>query len=483
MMSTSTSSTTTARAARPAAILAIVLVSYFMIVLDNSIVFTGLSRIRTELDFTTAGLSWVQTAYALVFGGLLLLAARAGDLVGRRRLFLIGLAIFSLASLSIGLAPTAEWMIASRAVQGIGSAILAPTSLALLTTTFVEGPARTRAVAAYGSTAGIGASLGLVVGGLLADIASWRVGFLMNVPIGAALLSATVVFVRETPRTGGRFDIAGAIASTLGMTALVYGITRTSDAGWADPIALAFIAAGLVVLVGFAVIEWRTPQPILPSRVLADPARGGAFLARMLFAGAIFGYFFFASQYMQQALGFSPLAAGLGFLPMTVVQFALSLTVPRLTRRYGNSSLVVVGLAITLAGMIWISFVRPDSSYWTALALPMLLLGAGQGIGFAPLTAAGVTRIEPRDAGAAAGAVNVAHQLGGALGVSIMVAVATAGITGTDPTAIAAEASTGLAAGAVLLALALAAALLLIVRWRNNETTPVPATSDTTENR
>lgn len=469
MTSTRTSSTTTAHAVHPIVILAIVLVSYFMIVLDNSIVFTGLSRIRTELDFTTAGLSWVQTAYALVFGGLLLLAARAGDLVGRRRLFVIGLAIFSLASLSIGLAPTSEWMIASRAVQGIGSAILAPTSLALLTTTFTEGQARTRAVAAYGSTAGVGASLGLVVGGLLADVASWRVGFLMNVPIGAALLIATLVFVRETPRTGGRFDIAGAITSTLGMTALVYGITRTSDAGWADPVALTSIAAGLVVLVGFVVIEWRALQPILPLRVLAEPVRGGAFLARMLFAGAIFGYFFFASQYMQSVLGFTPLLAGVGFLPMTVVQFALSLFVPRMTRRHGNGTLVAAGLAITLVGMIWISFAGPNSNYWTALALPMLFLGAGQGIGFAPLTAAGVTHIEPRDAGAAAGAVNVAHQLGGALGVSIMVAVATTGIPGTDPAAVAAEASTGLATGAVLLALALTAALLLMVQWRRHE--------------
>ena len=485
MMSTSTSSTTTARAPHPTAILAIVLVSYFMIVLDNSIVFTGLSRIRDELDFTTAGLSWVQTAYALVFGGLLLLAARAGDLVGRRRLFLIGLGIFSLASLSIGLAPTAEWMIASRAVQGIGSAILAPTSLALLTTTFAEGRARTRAVAAYGSTAGIGASLGLVVGGLLADVASWRIGFLMNVPIGAALLIATVVFVRETARTcDGRFDIAGAITSTLGMSALVYGITRTSDAGWTDPIALATIAAGLAILAGFVVVEWRARQPILPLRVLADPVRGGAFLARMLFAGAIFGYFFFASQYMQGTLGFTPLTAGLGFLPMTIVQFILSLTVPRLTRRYGNSILVATGLAITLAGMIWISFVSPDSSYWTALALPMMLLGAGQGIGFAPLTAAGVTRVEQRDAGAAAGAVNVAHQLGGALGLSIMVAIATTGITSTDAIAIAAEASTGLATGAILLALALTAALLLIVRRRRSEEpATVRATSVVEETR
>lgn|GEM_PF-1349447 len=315
----------------------------------------------------------------------------------------------------------------------------------------------------------------MVVGGLLADVASWRVGFLMNVPIGAALLIATLVSVRETPRTGGRFDVAGAVTSTLGMTALVYGITRTADAGWTDPVALTSITAGLVVIAGFIVIEWRAPQPILPLRVLADPVRGGAFLARMLFAGAIFGYFFFASQYMQGVLGSSPLLAGLGFLPMTAVQFALSLTVPRLTRRYGNGTLVATGLAITLVGMIWISFVSPDSDYWTALALPMLLLGAGQGIGFAPLTAAGVTRIESRDAGAAAGTVNVAHQLGGALGVSVMVAVATAGITSTDPASIAAEASTGLATGAVLLALALTSALLLIVRRHRGQQAAHPA--------
>lgn len=465
-MSSPVPSAANLRAPRPRLVLAVVLVSYFMIVLDNSIVFTGLPRIRAELDFTTAGLSWVQTSYALVFGGLLLLGARAGDIVGRRRLFVIGLVIFSAASLCIGLAPTAEWMIASRAVQGVGSAILAPTSLALLTANFPEGPGRTRAVAAYGTTAGLGASLGLVVGGLLADLLSWRVGFLTNVPIGIVVAIATLIYIQETPRIGGRFDLGGALTSTLGMTALVYGITRTADAGWTDPAALTAMGGGLAILAGFVAIESRAAQPILPLRVLRHRVRGGVFIARMLFSGAIFGYFFFASQYMQSVLGFTPLLAGVGFLPMTVVQFALSLFVPRMTRRFGNGALVATGLAITLAGMIWISFVNPSSGYWTTLALPMLLLGAGQGIGFAPLTAAGITGIRQQDAGAAAGGVNVAHQLGGALGVSIMVAIATAGITSTTPTAIAAEASRGLATGAVLLAIALAAALLLVVRSR-----------------
>lgn len=463
-MTTTLTTTAAPRAVHPGVVLAVVLVSYFMIVLDNSIVFTGLARIRDDLAFSTSGLSWVQNAYALVFGGLLLLAARVGDIVGRRRMFVIGLAIFSSASLLIGVAPSAEWMIAARALQGVGSAILAPTSLALLTSNFPEGQARTRALAAYGSTAGIGASLGLVAGGIVADLASWRWGFLINVPIGILLILAAFVWISETPRVRGRFDAAGAVTSTLGMTALVYGVTRTADEGWSDVLALSAIAGGVLLLLAFVLVEVRAAQPILPLRVLRDPVRGGAFIARMLFAGAMFGYFFFLSQYMQIVLGLSPLQAGLAFLPMTIAQFAISLGVPRWTARFGNATLVTVGLAITLAGMIWMSAIDEASSYATAIALPMLLLGAGQGLGFAPLTAAGVANISPRDAGAASGAVNVAHQLGGALGVSVMVAVASSTATGDSPSAMAAEASAGIATGAALLGIALLAAVTLVRR-------------------
>ncbi|WP_454050113.1 MFS transporter [Cellulomonas sp. Marseille-Q8402] len=452
---------------RARAVLAIVLVSYFMIVLDNSIVFTGLPSIRADLGFSTSGLSWVQNAYALVFGGLLLLGARAGDILGRRRMFLVGLTVFALASLAIGLASSPEMMLAARAVQGVGSAVLAPTSLALLTSTFPEGPERTRAVAAYGTTAGIGASAGLVVGGLVADLLSWRVGFLINVPIGVVLAVAALRVVPRATAGGGRLDVLGAITSTLGMTALVYGITRTADRGWSDPAALALVAVGVLVLAAFALVEARAKQPILPLRVLAHRVRVGAFLSRLLFAGAIFGYFFFISQYLQGTLGFSPLQAGAAFLPMTLVQFAVALTVPRLTRRFGNGALLAAGLAVTAAGMVWISGVDATSGYWTAVALPMLLLGAGQGLGFAPLTAAGVHQVPAADAGAASGLVNVAHQLGGALGVSVMVAVASSsGAAGSSPAGIAAEASAGLRTGAVLLALALVAALVLVVPRR-----------------
>jgi EmrB/QacA subfamily drug resistance transporter len=444
---------------RPTAVLAVILTSYVMILLDNSIVFTSLARLREDLAFTTASLSWVQDAYALTFGGFLLLGARAGDILGRRRMFVTGLVIFSLASLAIGLAPGGGFLIAARAVQGIGSAIVAPTGLALLTAHFPAGPERTRAVAAYGTTAGIGASVGLVLGGVLTDLLSWRVGFLVNVPVGAVLIIAALRVVGETPRSSGRFDVAGAVTSTLGMAALVFGITRSAEEGWADPLTLVAVVVGVLVLAAFVLVEWRATQPILPLRVLAHRVRSGIFVVRLLFAGAMFGYFFFVSQYMQGELGFSPLLAGLGFLPMTAVQFAFALLVPRLTRRVGNGVLVAAGVAVVLVGMAWLSFATPEQGYWLAVALPMVLLGIGQGLGFAPMTAAGITDVEPRDAGAASGLVNVAHQLGGALGVSVMVAFS---VTATATT------HAALTAGAAMLALALVAAVAFVARPRTS---------------
>ena len=227
----------------PRAVLAIILVSYFMVILDISVVLTGLPQIRDELGFADVSLAWVHNAYALAFGGLLLLGARAGDLLGRRRMFLAGLAVFTLASLVIGAAPSAAWLLAGRAAQGVGAAILVPSTLALLTATFREGPERTRAVAYYGAVAGIGASIGLVLGGVFADAFSWRAGFLINLPIGIVMLLAARRFVTETPRTRGRFDVIGALCSTIGMGALVFGILHGAEAGWSDPLAIAAFAA------------------------------------------------------------------------------------------------------------------------------------------------------------------------------------------------------------------------------------------------
>jgi len=274
--------------AHPTAVLTLVLATYLMIIVDTSVVITGLPAVQADLGLTATGLSWVQTAYTLAFGGLLLLGARAGDLYGRRRVLLIGLVIFAVASLAVGAAPTAEILIAARAVQGIGAAILAPSTLALLTSSFPEGPDRNRAVAAYGSVAGIGTAAGLVVGGLVADLWSWRYAFAINVPIGALLVILAVRFLpRDGARRPGRLDIVGAVTSTAWMTALVYGIVRSADAGWTDPITIGAIGAGLPLLAGFLLGQRAAAHPIMPLGLFTDRVRVGAYLARFCFIGAM----------------------------------------------------------------------------------------------------------------------------------------------------------------------------------------------------
>lgn len=442
---------------RPTAILAIILVAYFMIILDNSIIFTGLPRLQAELGLSTTGLSWVQNAYTLVFGGLLLLGARLGDILGRRRVFIVGLTVFAFASLLIGLAPDDVWLIAARALQGVGAAVVAPSSLSLLTATFAAGRERTRAVAAYGAVAGIGASLGLVVGGALAEWVSWRAGFFVNVPIGAAMIIAAIRVIPESPRASGRFDVLGALCSTLGMGALVFAIVNSTDAGWAAPETITALAAAAVLLSLLVMNERKAKQPIMPLHLFASRERAGAYAARLLFAGTMIGFFFFTTQFLQGVYGFNPLQAGVAFFPMTVVNFFVALAVPRLTQRFGNAPLLAAGLALTLAGMTWLSTITADTPYLTGVALPMVLIGVGQGLAFAPLTSAGIAGASANDAGAASGLVNTSHQLGSALGVGVLVAVsAKAGsLAGTV-----AVAYTG---GSIMLATALLVTLVLIV--------------------
>lgn len=456
--------TAPATAARPAAILAIILASYFMILLDNSVIFTALPSLQADLQLSTAELSWVQDAYTLVFGGLLLLGARAGDLLGRRRVFVFGLVVFSIASLLIGLAPAGWWAIAGRAVQGIGAAIVAPASLSLLTASFPEGRERTRAVALYGATAGIGASLGLVIGGALAHWISWRAGFFVNVPIGAAMIALAPRFLPETGRATGRFDLFGALSATLGVGALVFGIINTAEAGWTSPVTLMAISAGLVLLVLFVLIERKAAQPIMPLRLFASCRRTGAYLARFLYLGAMIAFFFFTTQFMQEVLGFDPLQAGMGFLPMTAVNFVVAMSIPRLVGRMPGSLALLAGILLTLAGMFWLSRVGVDSSYLTGVALPMILIGAGQGLAFAPLTSFGILGAPASDAGAASGLVNTFHQIGTCLGLGIAVAAAATVPTGGPAAAhLSAEVSAALTTGSVLLLFALAITAVLIL--------------------
>ncbi|MCT9075955.1 MFS transporter [Streptomyces fulvoviolaceus] len=460
------------RAPAPAApvratlILTIICVSYFMVILDNSIVFTGLPQIRSDMGFSETGLSWITNAYVLVFGGLLLLGARAGDLFGHRRVFLFSLVVFALTSLLVGAAQNQWWLIGARALQGVGAAVLAPSALSLLTRSFAEGRARNRAMAAYSAVAGLGAALGLVVGGLVADLISWRAGFFLNVPVGIAMMALAVRFLPETERQGGRFDVAGALLATAGSTAVVFGIVDATDVGWTAPATLIPLVAGLVMLALFVLVERRAAQPIVPLRLFASRERSGAYVTRMLYMGAMIGFFFFTAQFVQSVYHWTPLQAGLAFLPMTLVNFVFAVQVPRLLERASRPRVLTTGLALTMVGMVWLSRLDLHTPYLTGVALPMVLIGAGQGLVLAPLTSSGVDGVAPAEAGAASGLVNTVHQIGSALSLSILTAVAASVSTGHEAADLAARSGAALTGSAVLLALALAATLTLIVPAR-----------------
>jgi EmrB/QacA subfamily drug resistance transporter len=447
------------------AILAIILATYFMIILDNSIIFTGLPSIQATMGFSPTGLTWVQDAYTLVFGGLLLLGARAGDIIGRRRLFIIGLVVFSVASFLVGAAPTGGVMVAARALQGVGAAILAPLSLSLLTATFPAGRERSRAVALYAAVAGIGASAGMVVGGVLADLVSWRAGFFLNIPIGAVMIVLALRYLIELPRVRGRFDLVGAVTATLGVGALIFGIISSSEDGWTAPRTVVSLAVGVLLFVALVLNERRAEQPIMPLRLFASRARSGAYAIRFLYLGAMMGFFFFTTQFLQEVFGWTPLQAGLGFLPMTIVNFAVALSVPRLLDRLPSVVVLGAGVAATFVGMLWLSRVDQGDSFVTGVALPMVLIGLGQGLAFAPLTSYALVGITGADAGAASGLLNTFHQLGSSLGLAVLVAVGTsAAAGGTDPVGVLTQrVEVALTGSSVMIALAFLVVLLVVL--------------------
>ncbi|WP_079128290.1 MFS transporter [Streptomyces niveus] len=452
--------------AHAALVLVIICVCYFMVILDNSIVFTALPQIRSAMGFSETGLSWITNAYVLVFGGLLLLGARAGDLFGHRRMFLFSLVVFSLASLLVSAAQTQWWLIGARALQGVGAAVLAPSALSLLTRSFAEGRARNRAMAAYSAVAGLGAAVGLVVGGLAADLISWRAGFFLNVPVGVLMMVMALRYLPETERRGGRFDVAGALLATLGSTALVLGIVDAADAGWSAPAVVVPLVAGVVLLGSFMAVERRAAQPIVPLRLFASRERSGAYVTRMLYMGAMIGFFFFTAQFVQSVYHWTPLQAGLAFLPMTLFNFVFAVQLPRFLERVARPLVLVAGVALTAAGMAWLSRLGLHTPYLSGVGLPMVLIGAGQGLALAPLTSSGIDGVAHSDAGAASGLVNTVHQIGSALALSILTAVAATVSTGHTAADIAARSGAALTGSAVLLTLAVVTVLTLIVPAR-----------------
>jgi EmrB/QacA subfamily drug resistance transporter len=437
-------------------VLAIILGCYLMVVLDASVVITALPDIRLDLGFSPAGLSWVQNIYALAFGGLLLLGARMGDLLGRRQVFIAGITLFTVASMLGGLAQSETWLLAARALQGVGAVIAAPSTLALLTVSFPEGSERTRAIALYSAVASAGASIGLVLGGMLTSWISWRWSLFINVPIGIVLVSLAPRYLPETERHTGEFDLAGAATSPLGMSALVYGLVRAAETSWGDAVALGSFAAAALMLAAFVAIERRASQPITPLRLFASRERVGAYAARLLMVGAMFGMFFYLTQFLQGAEGYSALKAGLSFLPVTVTIFAMVKVVPRLLGRIGPQLTLVGGLVLALVGLFWLSRISLTTEYWTGIALPMLLIGGGMGLAFTPLTQAAIAGVDHHDAGAASGLVNVFQQLGSTIGIGLLVTVYAAASEGSGAKALTEGVPSTITVSAALIALALA---------------------------
>ncbi|MBI1377282.1 MAG: DHA2 family efflux MFS transporter permease subunit [Frankiales bacterium] len=404
-----------------------------MVVLDATIVNVALPEIQVSLGFSTSSLSWVISAYALVFGGLLLLGARAGDLLGRRTTFLAGIAVFTAGSVAGGLAGSSGLLLAARAAQGAGAAFAAPAALALLTTLFPEGRERLRAIGYYTAVSIGGSAVGLVAGGMLVQWASWRWVMFVNAPIGIALLAVAALTLPSSERVRGHFDLAGAMTSTLGMAGLVYGLTQAGTQGWTDPTTVSSLVLGAALLVGFVVVERRAESPITPLRLFRHRDRLFAYVARLLLVAAMFGMFFFLTQFLQDVLGYSPFASGLAFLPLTVCLFLSSQTSARLAGRVPQRALLVAGFTSSALGLLWISHLSAASGYASVLG-PLVLVGLGNGLAFVPLTALALSGVEPRDAGAASGLVNVTQQVGSALGLAVLVTVYDA-VAGTGTTA------------------------------------------------
>ncbi|MEU8932816.1 MFS transporter [Streptomyces sp. NPDC048409] len=411
------------RQGRPGIALTVIAACQLMVVLDATIVNIALPHIQDALKFSTTDLTWVVSAYTLTFGGLLLLGARAGDILGRRRVFMTGILLFTFASLLGGLAQEPWQLLAARALQGMGGAIASPTSLALITTTFPEGPERNRAFGVFAAVSAGGGAIGLLAGGMLTDWLDWRWVFFVNVPIGLLIVALTPQYINESQRHPGRFDIAGALTSTLGMVSLVYGFIRAAEDGWRDSLTLGSFGVAVVLLLAFVFIEARAKEPITPLRMFADRNRSGTYVIMLSLAAAMFGMFFYIVLFVQNVLGYSPIRAGLAFLPVTVAIAVGAGLSQRFLPRLGPKPFMMTGSALVAVGLTWQTFIKPDSSYLGGILGPMLIFGFGMGLNFVTATVTAVSGVAPHEAGAASGLLNAMQQVGGSLGLSILTTV------------------------------------------------------------
>ena len=407
----------------PALALVVISCAQLMVILDATIVNVALPTIRTALHFSASNLEWLITAYSLTFGGLLLFGGRTGDLYGKRRVFMFGIALFAGASLLGGLATDQTWLILTRGLQGVGGAIASPTALSLIAINFAEGPERNRAMGIYSAMSGAGGAIGLLLGGLLTSYVSWRWIFFVNVPIGLlGLILAPRVLVESDPGTG-RLDTPGAVTVTAGMLSLVYGLTHASTHSWGSLGTVVPLLAAAVLLVGFVAIELRSSEPLMPLSIFRSRNRSGAY-SMMLFLGmAVFSMFFFLTQYLQNLHGYSAVKTGLGFLPMSAGIMVAAVVTSRVLVRIGIRIPLIVGPVMALGGLVWLTRLTPGSGYLSIIG-PLLLLALGMGQCFVPLTVTAISGVASHEAGLASALLNTGQQIGGALGLAVLGTVA-----------------------------------------------------------
>ncbi len=413
------------RISHPAIALITIALAQLMVMLDITIVNIALPTLKASLHVSTANLAWVIDAYVLTFGGFLLLGGRLGDLLRRRRMLMIGVALFALSSLAGGLATSSALLISARVVQGLGAAIASPTALSLVVTTFPEGRARHRAMAVFAAMTAAGGASGLVLGGLLTEYASWRWVFFVNVPIGAALLVLAPLSLPRGEAGHGRLDLLGALLVTGSMSSLVYGLVRGPEAGWAHTSTLAaFIAAG-VLLVAFVLVEARTAAPLVPLAFLRHHSRGVGYLIMVLIGGVMLSMIYFLTQFLQTVLGYSPLLAGAAYLPVPFLVASTSQVVSRLIGRLGVKPFLIAGPLLVAAAQFTAATLHAGSSYTVAF-VALCLMGLGMGLVFVPLMLNAVSSVDHGRAGLASGLLNTAQQIGGSIGLAVLVSVSTA---------------------------------------------------------
>jgi EmrB/QacA subfamily drug resistance transporter len=409
-------------------ILALACVAQFMVILDVSIVNVALPSIRVSLGFSASGLQWVLNAYTLTFAGFLLLGGRTADLFGRRRIFMLGLLLFTLASLLGGFSQDQAMLISARAAQGLGGAILSPATLTILTTTFTEPRARARAMGLWSAVAGAGGAAGALLGGVLTQELSWRWILFINVPVGILALLVAGAFLQETRAAGARsrLDVEGAVLVTSGMTVLVYGLVRTTSVGWTSWQTIVALVAAAALLGAFVWYEASVARdPLMPLRMLRSRTVWTSNLTMLVFAGALFAMWYFVSLYLQGVLGYSPLRTGFAFLPQTLAIIVGAQVAARLLLRVGPSPLLVVGTLSSAAGLMWFGQVGVHTQYWTGFFVPSVLVALGLGLSFSPLAFAATQGIAPREQGLASGLVNTSRQIGGAMGLAALATIAT----------------------------------------------------------